>query len=79
VGVRTVQRWEHDAGFPVRRINFSVFALPQEVDEWLHRVPFGPRISKAHSTAERKALEKISLSVGFSNDLRKSNANSVGH
>jgi hypothetical protein len=38
-GVRTVQRWEHEFGLPVRRMGRdqteSVFAFVREVDEWL--------------------------------------------
>lgn len=37
-GVRTVQRWEHQFGLPVRRPNAAakgvVCALPEELDEW---------------------------------------------
>lgn len=37
--VKTVQRWEHSQEFPVRRVNPNkgsvVFALQEEVDEWL--------------------------------------------
>jgi PAS domain-containing protein len=39
--VKTVQRWEHAHGFPVRRVEPNkgavVFALRNEVDEWLRR------------------------------------------
>src|SRR5689334_13796087 len=42
-GVRTVQRWERDYGLPVHRpkahIKGSVFALKNELDSWLARVP----------------------------------------
>jgi CheY-like chemotaxis protein len=38
-GVRTVQRWEHDLGLPVRRprgeIRSAVIALTSELDAWL--------------------------------------------
>jgi hypothetical protein len=38
-GVRTVQRWEHELGLPVRRIGAGskapVFAFREEVDSWL--------------------------------------------
>src|SRR5512142_432845 len=38
-GVRTVQRWENDAGLPVRRpqggVKHVVFAVPEEIDEWV--------------------------------------------
>ncbi len=47
-GVRTVQRWERDAGLPVRRespARQAVLAIPQELDEWARsrtRGPAGP-------------------------------------
>ncbi len=38
-GVRTVQRWEHDLGLPVRRprhhLRSPVVAITAELDEWL--------------------------------------------
>jgi hypothetical protein len=38
-GVRTVQRWERDLGFPVRRPSTTlrniVVALPAEIDSWI--------------------------------------------
>lgn len=40
-GVRTVQRWEHYFGLPVRRPNggshHAVLALPDELDEWMRQ------------------------------------------
>ena len=45
-GVRTAQRWERDAGLPVRRPRPGdrnpVFAFPSEIDEWLHSRPTKP-------------------------------------
>jgi hypothetical protein len=42
-GVRTVQRWEIDYGLPIHRpkaeIKGSVYALKDELDTWLVRVP----------------------------------------
>lgn len=39
--VKTVQRWEQIFGFPVRRLSHNkgatVFALTNEIDEWLNR------------------------------------------
>lgn len=39
-GVRTVQRWEREAGLPVRRQHGEgkgkVLAFPQEIDGWMH-------------------------------------------
>ena len=37
-GVRTVERWEHEAGLPIRRykgVKGKVFALARELEEWL--------------------------------------------
>jgi hypothetical protein len=38
-GIRTVQRWERDFGFPVRRTKpgekGSVLAIPREIDSWV--------------------------------------------
>jgi len=38
-GVRTAQRWERDAGLPVRRPRAGdrgpVFAFPEELDAWM--------------------------------------------
>jgi hypothetical protein len=38
-GVRTVQRWERELGFPVRRTNPGeksvVLAIPREIDTWV--------------------------------------------
>lgn len=48
-GVRTVQRWEREAGLPVRRREHSarvgVLAIPEELDDWARsstRGPVGP-------------------------------------
>jgi len=39
-GVRTAQRWERQAGLPVRRLNgksrSAVLAFPADIDAWLH-------------------------------------------
>ena len=41
--VRTAQRWERSAGLPVRRPRISernsVFAFPEEIDQWLRSRP----------------------------------------
>ena len=39
-GVRTVQRWEDEMGFPIRRAGGNdhkapVFAIPEEIDAWI--------------------------------------------
>jgi len=41
-GVRTVQRWERELGFPVRRphgTTHRVLAVPEDVDAWLRAQP----------------------------------------
>lgn len=53
-GVRTVQRWEHDLGLPVRRprgkSRSAVVAMADELDAWLRQAPasetMAPEISK---------------------------------
>lgn len=43
-GVRTVQRWERDFGFPVRRPKTlskkAILARPCDIDRWLNEAPF---------------------------------------
>ena len=44
-GVRTVQRWEHEYGLPVRRCangakKSGVIAAPREIDAWVQARPF---------------------------------------
>ena len=45
-GVRTVQRWERQAGLPIRRSagpsRGGVLALPEEIDEWARSRTHGP-------------------------------------
>jgi hypothetical protein len=45
-GVRTVQRWEREAGLPVRRRNGSspraVLAIPDELNDWARSSTRGP-------------------------------------
>lgn len=49
--IRTVQRWERDAGLPVhRRLHHkqgSVYALPEELDAWWHSHSQGPDHSQS--------------------------------
>ena len=40
-GVRTVQRWEHELGFPVRRTKSGVLAVPGEIDAWVQSQRLG--------------------------------------
>ncbi len=50
-GVRTVQRWEHDLGLPVRRPHRTsrspVIALTADLDAWVRITP--NRLLKNHS------------------------------
>ncbi len=59
-GIRTVQRWERDAGLPVHRLPHeklgSVFAYPHELDAWFERrgaepAPATPALSALPSLA----------------------------
>ncbi len=67
-GVRTVQRWERDAGLPVRRespARQSVLAVPQELDEWARsrtRGPAGPvaETLRKELTALREETSELS-------------------
>ena len=58
-GVRTVQRYEHDLGLPIRRPSgksrSSVIALTEELDEWLRRTP----PSALNSTSAKTALPQV--------------------
>src|SRR5690348_11005745 len=48
-GIRTVQRWERELGFPVHRPRgkqrSAVIAIKQEIDLWL-RTPHGPEAQR---------------------------------
>ena len=48
-GVRTLQRWEQELGFPVRRPRgkhrSAVIAIRQEIDIWM-RTPHGPAVEQ---------------------------------
>lgn len=69
-GVRTVQRWEREAGLPVRRNDHSsrrvVLAIPEELDEWARTRTRGP----AGPAAEALRREMSALRDEHS-DLRK--------
>lgn len=56
-GVRTVQRWEHDLGLPVRRPRgndrSAVIALKPDLDRWLHEVPRRTAMGE-HSSRHQK-------------------------
>lgn len=58
-GVRTVQRWEHDLGLPVRRAaareRTAVMAFPNEIEAWLRRAPTSVAFSP-QSNLTRKGI-----------------------
>src|SRR5512147_504460 len=60
-GVRTVQRWEHDFGLPVRRLaeraRTAVMAFPEEIDAWLHQAPTAPFDHKRANSAAPQAVQ----------------------
>jgi hypothetical protein len=51
-GIRTVQRWEHELGLPVRRPRgrgrSAVIAVRSELDQWLHTCPIEERKEQVH-------------------------------
>lgn len=77
-GVRTVQRWEKNFGFPVRRPKGegrgAVLAFPSEIDAWLHRrtgsshakSPAGDNVRENWSTLQSRAstLVRTAQQVG---------------
>lgn len=60
-GVRTVQRWEQELRFPVRRPRgkhrSAVIAFKREIDAWLH----SPRVHEANATRHLTADEQARL------------------
>jgi hypothetical protein len=72
-GVRTVQRWETDMGFPIRRIEAPtrtsrVFAIPEEIDHWIqsqgHRKPADSFETLRRENAElRKKVQELELTI----------------
>lgn len=65
-GVRTVQRWERDAGLPVRRqaklSRHAILAMPDELDTWVRSRTRGP------SGALAGALQREIASLRAEND-----------
>jgi hypothetical protein len=58
--VRTVQRWENEAGLPVRRAGAAsskgpVFAIAEEIDAWVRTRP----ISLTSDAALRDEIERL--------------------
>jgi len=59
-GIRTVQRYEHSSGLPVRRVpgrsRGAVFALADELEGWLHEDSNAGLSKTARLTASVQAL-----------------------
>ena len=60
-GVRTVQRWEREAGLPVRRPQGEgkgkVLAFPEEIDGWMHSA------FTQHSDGEESEVSRLRARV----------------
>ena len=66
-GVRTVQRWERDLAFPVRRprgkARSAVIALRSDIDDWLRSRPLsGADISGADQERDLDTIEPLPCS-----------------
>ena len=72
-GIRTVQRWERDLGFPVRRTNPRqkgvVLAIPREIDTWVKSQQFSDTGKSDRATLLR-SLEALRTENG---ELRSEN------
>jgi hypothetical protein len=71
-GVRTVQRWEKELGFPIRRpvgINKHVIlAVPEEIDKWVQ----SQGIREATDENEIKSLrERVKILEAENEELRQ--------
>ena len=77
-GVRTVQRWEHQLGLPVRRpdsLNRGVVsATPEELDQWLR----SRWTRRAIARNGRNGDDKLSEGVRTYHELHRANAVLVG-
>ena len=72
-GVRTVQRWEHDLGMPVRRprakSRSAVVALPEEIDAWLRAAPAN-ELAKTANTPAVRGNGALKPSIDAAHELR---------
>jgi hypothetical protein len=80
LGVRTVQRYEHEAYLPVRRIpgkaRGGVMAFPQDLDRWLQQTPgtkTHPRptltsIARETLQGHREAITKLETNLKILQD-----------
>jgi predicted DNA-binding transcriptional regulator AlpA len=71
-GVRTVQRWEHESGFPVRRPRSekgAVMAYATEIDAWVHS-----HVSVGHAHSDRLKDELKLLVAAHVSEIHKTAA-----
>ncbi len=72
-GVRTVQRWEHDLGMPVRRprakSRSAVIAMPEEIDAWLRSTPSN-ELNTGTSALRLKACASVRPAIEVADQLR---------
>ncbi|MFP5227602.1 MAG: hypothetical protein ACLGXA_08210 [Acidobacteriota bacterium] len=76
-GVRTVQRWEQEAGLPVRRARShdkkAVLAIPQEIDAWVaKRTGIGPSKEHDGATSPRELQARLDAQIVAARVLTKS-------
>ncbi|HEY6253341.1 MAG TPA: hypothetical protein VI685_25575 [Candidatus Angelobacter sp.] len=61
-GVRTIQRWERELDFPIRRPRgkqrSAVIALKEDLDLWL-RTPHGPKTQQAKHAAHQQNHDRL--------------------
>jgi hypothetical protein len=75
-GVRTVQRYERELGFPVRRpagkSHAAVIATKAEVDAWVAASPIRQefRLSKAETSSQTDSLDDLRKEIARMSELR---------
>lgn len=74
-GVRTVQRWEHVLAMPVRRPTGAtrqvVFALPEELDEWVRKTLVPTAAARPESHVGNACQDRIDQSVRLHSATRR--------
>jgi len=72
-GIRTVQRWERELGFPVRRTKPGekgvVLAIPREIDSWVKSQQFSDT-GRSDRTELLRSLAALQTEIG---ELRSEN------
>jgi hypothetical protein len=63
-GIRTVQRWERDAGLPVRRpegdfAKGPVFAVPEEIEAWVQKMPVSDEARAEELKRLRREVQEL--------------------